>query len=457
MRVTVVGAGYVGLVSAAGLAEFGNDVTCVDADLSKVSQLKLGGVPIYEPGLDDLVAGNVKSGRLAFSGSIESVLSADMVMIAVGTPPTATGSADLSAVFQVARSVGETLRGRSAVPVVVLKSTVPPGTTGMVRDVLSSFIGDAACVGFNPEFLREGTAVSDFMRPDMVVIGAECDRSRAALERVYHPVAASSKVLVMDTASAELTKYAVNAMLATRISFMNELSGYAATVGADIKMVREGLGSDKRIGPAYLYPGPGYGGSCLPKDTSSLAVSARARGTVLRVVESAIESNELRRHRLGSIVKSHFGSLRGKTVAVWGLAFKADTDDVRESPAITLVEDLVASGARVAAHDPKASRNAEAYLQARRAVGAGRVAFFDDMYDAVVGADALVLCTEWRQYRTPSVDRILAASHDVAVFDGRSVWEASEFRSRGIPYLDIATSVLWEEANLHPVRVLDAP
>lgn len=452
MNVAVIGAGYVGLVSAAGFAEFGNSVVCVDTNAERIDGLRSGRVPIYEPGLDGLIHGNAKAGRLSFTtDAYDAVSRSEIVFIAVGTPPLPDGSTDLAQVLQAARVVGDACRVSGSGKTVVMKSTVPIGTTAIVGKMLSSYRSDISCVS-NPEFLREGTAVDDFLRPDQVVIGVNSDSSRDVMLRLYRPIVARSTVVVTDPASSELTKYATNAMLAVRISFMNELSNVAAATGADIDAVRSGLGADSRIGPSYLYPGPGFGGSCLPKDLMSLVHSAKVNGVRLRIVEAAVAVNESRKHKLFRLLHGHFGSLRGKTVAVWGLAFKAGTDDVRESPAVTLVEDLAGAGAKVVAHDPKASETAASYLARRGKLSVGKdVVMCDDMYEAVRGADALALCTEWREYRNPDVSRILELSHDISVFDGRNVWDPSDFRSAGVPYASVTSSVLGEEDDLHPV------
>lgn len=454
MNVVVVGAGYVGLVSAAGFAEFGNNVVCVDTDLPKVTKLLAGALPIYEPGLDRLVRGGMASGRLHFTFDLAHAVSrADVVFIAVGTPPLPDGSTDLAQVLQAARGVGEAMRSAGVSKVVVIKSTVPVGTSRTVSNILSSFVDGKPHVASNPEFLREGSAVEDFLRPDRVVIGTDDDLARDTLLRLYRPVSAVAEILTMCPVSSELVKYASNALLATRISFMNELSELSAAVGADMSAVRQGVGSDRRIGSSYLYPGPGFGGSCFPKDLSSLLFTASSKGVRLRVAQATVEANAERKHKLAAMVKDHFGSLRRRKVAVWGLAFKAETDDIRESPAVTLVEDLLAAGANVVAHDPQAIPNAQRHFVD---VPPGRLKYASDMYEAVDGADALVLCTEWRQYRALDVQELVRRSPDVAVFDGRNIWEASDFRSAGVPYSDICSSVLGKENDLHPVRVLDA-
>lgn len=432
MRVCIVGSGYVGLVTGAGLAEFGNDVVCADSDPYRVESLQAGKVPIYEPGLDDLIESNVAQGRLTFTLDVYSAIrDSDVVFVTVGTPQLPDGSADLSHIFQVARSVGDVLQKEKQVDkTVVLKSTVPVGTANSVRQIIQSYTSGRYCVASNPEFLREGTAVQDFMRPDRVVIGTDCDKSRDVLLKLYRPLSGSTRFLVMDNVSAELVKYASNALLATRISFMNELANLSVAVGADINRVREGVGSDSRIGPKYLYPGPGYGGSCLPKDVAALLHTARSHGSDFHMIDAAITANEKQKHRLGNLVRAHFGSLRGRKVAVWGAAFKADTDDIRESPALTFVDDMLISGAQVILHDPVAS----AHVQKKYG---DSVQIADDMYEAIDGADILAVCTEWRQYRTPDVQEIRKRNPDVMVFDGRNIWDASDFRSAGLSFSGI--------------------
>jgi len=458
MKLAMIGAGYVGLVTGVGFAEFGNDVVCADTDPEKIDKLARGELPIYEPGLDRILESNVSAGRLSFTTDIcGAVEGADAVFICVGTPQAQDGSADLSAVYNVARKVGEVLkRTQQQDKVVVVKSTCPVGTAQVVEKIIASYFDGKSCVATNPEFLREGTAVEDFMRPDRVVIGTECQKARDALLRLYRPVTAATKMLVMDPASAELVKYASNAMLASRITFMNELSNLAAVLGADINRVREGVGSDARIGPKYLYPGPGYGGSCLPKDVSALLAMAETAGVSLRVVRAASDGNEDQRGLLGRLVKNHFnGSLPARTIAVWGLSFKAETDDIRESPALRFVDDMLNAGVSVVAHDPRAMPRAQAYF-------GDRVRFVDDMYDAVDGVDALAVCTEWREYRSPDVAEIVRRSPRLAVFDGRNVWDRDEFQGMGVHYTGIcrpspkSARVHTSDYELQPVRMFDA-
>lgn len=432
MRVCMVGAGYVGLVTGAGLAEFGNDVVCADTDPVRVGILKSGGVPIYEPGLEDIIASNVADERLSFTEDVYSAIrDCDVIFIAVGTPQSIDGSADLSHVYQVARTIGDVLQKESDQDkVVVIKSTVPVGTAATVRRIIQSYSANKFCVASNPEFLREGTAIQDFMRPDRVVIGTDCEKSRDALMKLYRPLSGATRFHHMDNTSAELVKYASNALLAARISFMNELSNFAVRIGADINLVREGVGSDSRIGNKYLYPGPGYGGSCLPKDVSALLYMAKSYGMEFKTLEATIDANERQKHRLSQLVFDHLGSVRGRKVTVWGAAFKAETDDIRESPALAFIDDMLAAGASVTVHDPAASANiVKKYGDSVHVV--------HDMYDALDSADVLAVCTEWRQYRAPDVQEIRRRSPDVAVFDGRNIWDASDFRSGGLSFAGI--------------------
>jgi UDPglucose 6-dehydrogenase len=458
MKLAMIGVGYVGLVTGVGFAEFGNEVICADTDQDKIEKLSRGELPIYEPGLDRILESNVDAGRLSFTSNIcQAVEDADAIFICVGTPQAEDGSADLSAVYNVARKIGEGLkRTQQLNKVVVVKSTCPVGTAQAVDSIISSYSGGPSCVATNPEFLREGTAIEDFMRPDRVVIGTNCNNARETLLRLYRPVTSITKILVMDPASAELIKYAANAMLATRITFMNELSNLAAVLGADINRVREGVGADFRIGPKYLYPGPGYGGSCLPKDVSALLAMASSSDVNLKVVKAAKDGNDDQRALLGRLVMNHFnGNVDGKRIAVWGLSFKAETDDIRDSPALTFVDQMINAGAHVVAHDPKAISRAKAYFD-------DKVEFVEDMYDAVDGANALAVCTEWREYRSPDIAEILRRSRQIAVFDGRNIWDKDEFLDSGIPYTGIcrpspkSARVHTSDYQLEPVRMLDA-
>lgn len=430
MRLAVIGTGYVGLVAGAGFSDFGNDVACVDVDADKIARLLRGEVPIYEPGLDTLISKNVKAGRLSFSTDvINAIRGAEVVFIAVGTPPAADGSADLSAVYAVAETIGKNMNGFK---VVATKSTVPVGTADKIEEIIRRQTNEDFAVASNPEFLKEGDAINDFMKPDRVVIGSNHPRALEVLRHLYDPfVRTNDRIHAMGARSAELTKYAANAMLATRISFMNDLAVLAEKVGADIDRVRKAVGADVRIGTKFLFPGPGYGGSCFPKDVAALVQTARAHGHELEIVQAVERVNARQKHLLGTKVRQHFGEkLGGRMIAVWGLAFKPETDDIREAPAITLIEDLLAAGATVRAHDPQAMPNI-------RAIFGDRITFCETMYEAATGADALVLVTEWHEYRRPDFDRIKRLLKNAAMFDGRNIWNPDELRSLGFWYTGI--------------------
>ena len=430
----MIGVGYVGLVSGAGFAEFGNIVTCADTDASKIERLQRLEIPIYEPGLDKLVEENVEAKRLSFTTDVKSAIaSADVVFITVGTPSTVDGDADLSSVFAVAREIGSVLKEMNQQKVVVVKSTVPVGTTERVGNILDAYTVGEPQVANNPEFLREGTAVEDFMRPDRVVIGTLNVQARDALLRLYRPFTSSGKVLVMDPASSELVKYTSNALLAVRIAFMNEIAALASSVGANVHLVREGVGRDSRIGPKYLYPGPGYGGSCLPKDVSALVAMGEHAGVRMSLAQAAQDSNYRHKRRVVERMIDHFKELKGKKACVWGLAFKAETDDIRESPALTVVDGLLDLGAVVHAHDPKAAENARAHY-------GDRVTFHEDHYDALADADILVIATEWREYRAADLAAIHAAAPNLVVFDVRNLWDPAEALASGIPYYGMGTT-----------------
>lgn len=433
MRLAVIGTGYVGLVAGAGFSDFGNDVACVDVDADKIARLLRGEVPIYEPGLDTLIAKNVKAGRLSFSTDVVSAIrAAEVVLIAVGTPPAPDGSADLSAVYAVAETIGKNMNGFK---VVATKSTVPVGTADKIEEIMRRHTNEEFAVASNPEFLKEGDAINDFMKPDRVVIGSNHPRGLEVLRHLYDPfVRTNDRIHSMSARSAELTKYASNAMLATRISFMNDLAVLAEKVGADIDLVRKAVGADVRIGPKFLFPGPGYGGSCFPKDVAALVQTARAYGHDLEIVLAVERVNQRQKHLLGSKILRHFDEkLAGRTIALWGLAFKPETDDIRESPAITLIEDLLAAGAIVKGHDPQAMPNI-------RGIFGDRITYCDTMYDAATGAEALAVVTEWHEYRRPDFLRIKGLMKNPAVFDGRNVWDPAELRGFGFWYSGIGRS-----------------
>ena len=426
MRVAVLGGGYVGLVTAACLAETGNDVVCADLDAARVERLKANDIPIYEPGLDALVRENQAQGRLHFTTDLEAAVEhGKVVIIAVGTPHEQGGSADLSQVLSAARTIGDHLNEPK---VVVTKSTVPVGTSERVREEIRSRSDHAFFMASNPEFLKQGGGVDDFMKPDRVVVGVDSDEAREAMEELYAPyLRTGNPFLVMDIASAELSKYAANAMLASRISFMNQVAELCERVGADVELVRRAMATDRRIGPAFLFPGPGYGGSCFPKDVKALVSSARAVGMDPVLFEAVEAANE---HQKGVVLRklrSTVGPLDGLTVGVWGLAFKAGTDDIRESPALVTIDGLIHEGARVLAHDPHAE-------VAARARFASRICLVDDPYQAVKGAHALVVMTEWLQYRTPDFDRMRRLMARPLVIDGRNLWDPRRMRKAGFEY-----------------------
>jgi len=430
MKVAVVGTGYVGLVVGACLAETGNDVICADVDEGKVAALKKNEIPIYERNLEPLVRNNQAEGRLSFTTDVgQAVEASEVVFIAVGTPPDEDGSADLQHVLAVARTIGDHM---NAPKVVITKSTVPVGTAAKVRDAIAERTSEKFHVCSNPEFLKEGAAVGDFMKPDRVVIGVDSDEAAEVLRELYSPfVRTGNPIIFMDIASAELTKYSANAMLATRISFMNQIAELCEQVGADVTLVRQGVGSDGRIGPAFLFPGPGYGGSCFPKDVRALIATAEERGVSFDILNAVEAVNTRQKKKLAAKLKELLaGKLEGVTVAVWGLAFKAETDDMRESPAIVLVEELLAGGANVNAHDPEAAGTA------RRLFG-DRIEYSNRVYDAVDGADALVIVTEWLEYRNPDFDRIKSVMRRPIIVDGRNLYDPKRMKAMGFTYASI--------------------
>jgi UDPglucose 6-dehydrogenase len=430
MQITVIGTGYVGLVVGACLAETGNDVACVDVDPAKIEGLQRNVLPIYEPGLEDLVERNQREQRLWFGTDIPAAIKrAEVIFIAVGTPPDEDGSADLRHVLDVAAQIG-THMGRETV--IVTKSTVPVGTASKVANV----VGQRAKYPFhmcsNPEFLKEGAAVDDFLKPDRVVLGVESDHARSVMTELYAPFVRTGKpIIFMDIPSAEMTKYAANAMLATRISFMNEIANLCERVGANVDLVRKGIGSDSRIGPSFLFPGPGYGGSCFPKDVKALVRTAQDCQSPLGVLEAVERANDRQKARLFEMLSGALGDgVGGKRIAVWGLAFKPNTDDMREAPALTLIERLLDEGASVAAHDPAAIE------EAKRRLGE-RISYSETNYDALEGADALVVVTDWNAYRHPDFDRIRGTLKKPIIIDGRNLYDPAKLRSLGFTYRSI--------------------
>jgi len=426
LKIGVVGTGYVGLVVGACFAETGNSVVCVDNDPAKVGALKRGEIPIYEPGLEEMVPRNVAEERLSFTTDLKATVErSDVLFIAVGTPQDEDGSADLRHVLAVAEEIARAMNGFK---IVVNKSTVPVGTARRVAETIRRLTSQRFAVVSNPEFLKEGTAVDDFLKPDRVVIGTDDAEVEQTMRSLYEPfVRTGHPILVMDNASAELTKYAANAMLATRISFMNEIARLCDAVGADVRQVRMGMGSDARIGASFLFPGLGYGGSCFPKDVKALIRTGRDLGMEMRVVEAVDRVNEEQKVSLVPRIAAHLGGLQGRVVALWGLAFKPRTDDMREAPSLAIAEALLQGGATVQAYDPKAT----AY--ARRLLGE-RVRFCSHSYDAVKGADALVLVTEWNELREPDFARIKSLMRQPAIFDGRNIYNPDAIKQLGFHY-----------------------
>jgi UDPglucose 6-dehydrogenase len=440
MNIGVVGTGYVGLVTGTCLAEMGNKVICVDIDESKVRKLKDGQIPIYEPGLEPLVKSNYENGRLQFTTKIsDAVENCEVLMIAVGTPPAEDGSADLQHVLKVAESIGENLK---EFRIVVTKSTVPVGTGDKVKAKIEQVLKKRGsnvkfAVASNPEFLKEGAAVQDFMKPDRIVIGCDDADAGKKLAQMYNPfVLNGHRVIVMDLKSAELTKYASNAMLATKISFMNEISRVAEKVGADITAVRQGMGSDSRIGFHFTYPGIGYGGSCFPKDVKALHRTGKELGLKMAILDAVEDVNQTQRQLFIERIMERFGkNLSGKKFAIWGLSFKPETDDIREAPALDVITELTKAGATVAAFDPIAIKNVQEYLGTNSSVRYGK-----DQYEVLSGVDALILCTEWKPFRSPDFVKMLSMMKSPVVFDGRNQYEPATMKSLGYEYHSIGRS-----------------
>lgn len=434
MKIAVVGTGYVGLVAGACLAETGNDVVCADVDAAKIGSLKQNRLPIHEPGLEPLVIRNQRDGRLQFTTDVGGAIEhAEVVFIAVGTPADEDGSADLQHVLSVARTIGQHMN-RSKL--VVTKSTVPVGTAERVRTEIAKHTKTPFQVCANPEFLKEGAAVEDFMKPDRVVVGVDSADAADVISQLYAPfVRTGNPIIFMDLPSAEMTKYAANAMLATRISFMNQVARLCDAVGADVTLVRKGIGSDRRIGPAFLFPGPGYGGSCFPKDVKALIRTGQDRGVQLDILQAVESANERQKRVIFEKLERQLGpDLRGATIGVWGLAFKAETDDVRESPALVLVEQLLSAGARVRVHDPAAAASARRHL-------GDRVTYATNAYGAVEGAAALTIVTEWLEYRNPDFERIKRALSRSLIVDGRNLYDPQRMARLGFTYESIGRPV----------------
>ena len=439
MKIAIVGTGYVGLVTGTCFAEIGVSVICVDTNSEKIEALKKGVIPIYESGLEEMVNRNVKAGRLHFTTSLESCLNeVDVVFSAVGTPPDEDGSADLSYVLEVARTIG---RNMQKYILVVTKSTVPVGTAKKVRAAIQEELDKRGVsiqfdVASNPEFLKEGNAINDFMSPDRVVVGVESERAKKLMSKLYKPFLLNNfRVIFMDIPSAEMTKYAANSMLATRISFMNDIANLCELVGADVNMVRSGIGSDTRIGRKFLYPGIGYGGSCFPKDVKALIKTAEQNGYQMRVLHAVEEVNELQKSILFDKLCKHFNNeLKGKTIALWGLAFKPETDDMREAPALVVIDKLLRAGATVKVFDPIAMD------ECNHRIG-DAVVYCKNMYEAVIDADALALLTEWKQFRMPCWAIIHRAMNDHLVVDGRNIYDAEELKEVGFRYARIGQDI----------------
>jgi UDPglucose 6-dehydrogenase len=432
MRVAVVGTGYAGLVAGACFAESGNDVVCIDNNHAKVRLLRRGKIPIYEPGLEELVRRNRAEGRLTFTTTLaRAIRDSAVAFIAVGTPQGEDGSADLKHVLDVAREIARAMNGYK---VIVDKTTVPVGTSERVREVIRRETTHPFSVVSNPEFLKQGAALDDFMKPDRVVIGAEDPRAQALMLELYEPFTRTgAPIMMMDCASAELSKYAANAMLATRISFMNEVANVCELVGADVDQVRRAIGADKRIGPSFLFPGVGFGGSCFPTDVQAMRRFAADKEYDFKILDAVEEVNKLQKTKLFAMMRKHFGSLKGKTVAVWGLAFKPRTDDMREAPAIPLIESLLSAGASVQAFDPEAIRVA-------KGIFGSRITYAASGYDAVKGADALAIVTEWNEFRRPDFGRVRSLMRSPVVFDGRNLFTPIHMKQNGFTYYSIGRS-----------------
>jgi len=426
MKIAIVGSGYVGLVAGVCLAENGNDVICVDKDAAKIRALQRGRIPIYEPGLEEMVRRNRAEKRLTFTTALDrGVRNSQIIFIAVGTPTGEDGSADLQHVLGVAREIARSMNGYR---VIVNKSTVPVGTAARVREILRRETTHPFSVVSNPEFLKQGAAIDDFMKPDRVVIGAEDPRGAELMKELYAPFTRTgAPIMLMDCASAELCKYAANAMLATRISFMNEVANVCEAVGANVDEVRRAVASDRRIGSSFLFPGIGYGGSCFPKDVKAMLQFATAKAYDFKILRAVEAVNERQKERLLEKLTAHFGSLQGKRIAVWGLAFKPRTDDMREAPSVPLIKGLLAAGADVHAYDPEA-------MQVARGIFGGKVTYAENSYAALTGADALVIVTEWNEFREPDYGRMKRLMRGAVIFDGRNVYGPDQIRAQGFTY-----------------------
>jgi UDPglucose 6-dehydrogenase len=428
-KIAVIGSGYVGLVTGTCFAETGNNVICVDIDEKKVAQMKNGEVPIYEPHLDVIFERNIKHNRLTFTTDLKSAIDAsEIIFLALPTPPGEDGSADLSYVLGVAEELGKII---TEYKVIIDKSTVPVGTAEKVHAAVAKHATTEFDIVSNPEFLREGFAVDDFLKPDRVVIGTSSERARTVMKELYKPfVRQGNPIIFMDEKSAELTKYAANSFLATKITFMNEIANFCEEVGANVDDVRIGMGSDSRIGKRFLFPGIGFGGSCFPKDVQALVKSGNDVGYNFSIIDAVLTVNHQQKLKLIEKVKNHFGDLNGKDLALWGLAFKPDTDDIREAPALYMIDALLAAGAKVTAYDPEAMENV-------RAIYGDKISFVEHAYEAVEGKDALLIATEWGAFRNPDFDRIMDSLKDPKIFDGRNLFDLSEMEGKGFYYESI--------------------
>ena len=445
MNIAIIGTGYVGLVSGTCFAESGNQVICVDIDADKVDRLQGGEVVIYEPGLEVLFERNLKGGRLHFTTDLkEAVEASDLIFLALPTPPGEDGSADLSYVLGVAEEIGKLLQSHKQYKVIINKSTVPVGTAEKVHAKIGENYSGEYDVVSNPEFLREGVAVEDFMKPDRVVVGTRSDRAKTMMEQLYRPfVRQGNPVYFMDERSAEITKYAANSYLATRITFMNELANICEKVGADVEVVRKGMGSDTRIGKRFLFPGIGYGGSCFPKDVQALSKTSAKNGYEFKILNSVMEVNDKQKLVLFEKIKEYYkGNLEGKTIAVWGLAFKPNTDDIREAPSLYIIEELLNAGAKVQAFDPEAMDNVSNYFKAKLGDLSDGVTYSTNAYEAITNADCLAILTEWSIFRTPDFSKLKASLNQAVIFDGRNLYDTTVVQDHGFYYDSIGRKLV---------------
>lgn len=442
MNIAVVGTGYVGLVSGTCLSETGNNVICVDIDANKVSKLQAGQIPIYEPGLEVLFQRNIKEGRLHFTTDLESAIKdATLIFLALPTPPGADGAADLKYVLGVAEQLGKIMKDYK---VIINKSTVPVGTAERTKEAIAKNASVEFDVVSNPEFLREGVAVDDFMKPDRVVVGTTSERARKLMEELYRPfVRQGNPIIFMDERSSEMTKYAANSYLAVRISFMNELANLCEKTGADVETVRQGMGSDNRIGKRFLFPGIGYGGSCFPKDVQALAMTADENKYDFKILKAVMKVNEIQKHVLVEKIVSYYGNdLSGKKIALWGLAFKPNTDDIREAPALYIIEDLLNAGAEIVAYDPEGMPNVQQYFSDLPAAKKSKLSFVDNYYKAVEGADFLAILTEWTEFRTPDFAKVKSSLKEPVIFDGRNLYDLEDMKNAGFYYNSIGRKTI---------------